>query len=203
MKMYLRVCVQCSWTVSHVGGDFPRKINLQHKAISDNLACAAKALRVNTCSGLRPGGTQAYSSRAQPESSSEVEFLWKSYMSLVTVFSISTGMAVIACSSRRHLQCTQIFLPETQKQKTPVKSPCQQRDTLGWTKATGFLMAVVWFTIWKYVLYILTHTIAPLRQKHTLSVINHGVLECIQGDWVSVETRRHTVVAVWDTEACH
>lgn len=68
----------------------------------------------NTCSGLSPGGTQAYSSKAQPESSSEVEFLWKSYISLVTVFSISTGMAVTACSSRRHLQCTQIFLQRAQ-----------------------------------------------------------------------------------------
>lgn len=27
-----------------------------------------------TCSGFSPGGTQAYSSKAQPESSSEVEF---------------------------------------------------------------------------------------------------------------------------------
>ena len=53
-----------------------------------------------TCSGLRPGGAQAYSSRAQPESSSEVEFLWKSYMSLVTgVFSISSGISVRTCSS--------------------------------------------------------------------------------------------------------
>jgi len=30
-----------------------------------------------TCSGLSPGGTHAYSSSAQPESSSEVELLWK------------------------------------------------------------------------------------------------------------------------------
>lgn len=29
-----------------------------------------------TCSGLSPGGTQAYSSNAHPESSSEVELLW-------------------------------------------------------------------------------------------------------------------------------
>lgn len=45
-----------------------------------------------TCSGLRPGGTQAYSSRAQPESSSEVEFLWKSNMSLDTVLSMSKAI---------------------------------------------------------------------------------------------------------------
>lgn len=81
-------------------------------------ALLLKALRAHTCSGLSPGGTQAYSSKAQPESSSEVEFLWKSYMSLVTVFSISTGMAVTACSSRRHLQCTQIFLPGTRDKRT-------------------------------------------------------------------------------------
>lgn len=80
-------------------------------------ALLLKALRARTCSGLSPGGTQAYSSKAQPESSSEVEFLWKSYMSLVTVFSISTGMAVTACSSRRHLQCTQIFLPGTRDKR--------------------------------------------------------------------------------------
>lgn len=30
-----------------------------------------------TCSGLTPGGTHAYSSSAHPESSSEVELLWK------------------------------------------------------------------------------------------------------------------------------
>lgn len=112
-------CVPREWE----GGDFQEKSHLQHNAILDALACSAKVLRVNTCSGLRPGGTQAYSSRAQPESSSEVEFLWKSYMSLVTVFSISTGMAVTACSSRRHLQCTQIFLPETKRGEAVVKSP--------------------------------------------------------------------------------
>lgn len=67
----------------------------------------------HTCSGLSPGGTQAYSSSAQPESSSEVEFLWKSYISLVTVFSISRGTAVITCSSSLHLQWTQIFLQDT------------------------------------------------------------------------------------------
>lgn len=46
-----------------------------------------------TCSGLRPGGTQAYSSSAQPESSSEVEFLWKSNMILETVLSISRAIS--------------------------------------------------------------------------------------------------------------
>lgn len=127
MKMHLRVCVECSLTVSLVcvceggGGGFQRRTHLQ------SCMCCKDAKRVNTCSGLRPGGTQAYSSRAQPESSSEVEFLWKSYMSLVTVFSISTGMAVTACSSRRHLQCTQIFLPGTQRREAQVK----RRDTLG------------------------------------------------------------------------
>lgn len=54
-----------------------------------------------TCSGLRPGGTQTYSSSAHPESSSEVEFLWKSYISLVMVFSISRDMAVTTCSSKQ------------------------------------------------------------------------------------------------------
>lgn len=112
---------------SQEGGDFPSQSHLQQNDIPEGLAWAAKVLRVNTCSGLRPGGTQAYSSRAQPESSSEVEFLWKSYMSLVTVFSISTGMAVTACSSRRHLQCTQIFLPDTQKQKAPVRISDERR----------------------------------------------------------------------------
>lgn len=57
-----------------------------------------------TCSGFRPGGTHAYSSKAQPESSSEVEFLWKSNMSFVTVFSISRGITVTMCSSWEHLQ---------------------------------------------------------------------------------------------------
>lgn len=63
-----------------------------------------------TCSGFSPGGTQAYSSKAQPESSSEVEFLWNSNMSLLTVFSISRGITVTMCSSWGHLQCRQIFL---------------------------------------------------------------------------------------------
>lgn len=41
-----------------------------------------------TCSGLRPGGTQAYSSSAHPESSSEVELRWKPEVSLLTLCSI-------------------------------------------------------------------------------------------------------------------
>lgn len=41
-----------------------------------------------TCSGLRPGGTQAYSSSTQPESSSEVELRWKPEVSLLTFCSI-------------------------------------------------------------------------------------------------------------------
>lgn len=65
---------------------------------------------VVTCSGLSPGGTQAYSSEAQPESSSEMECLWKSDTSLVIIFSSWPGTECTACSSRTHLQCTQIFL---------------------------------------------------------------------------------------------
>lgn len=64
-----------------------------------------------TCSGLRPGGTQEYSSEAQPESSSEMECRWKSDTSLVIIFSNCPGTERTACSSRTHLQCTQIFLP--------------------------------------------------------------------------------------------
>lgn len=75
-----------------------------------NILHSTDSVNSVTCSGLSPGGTQAYSSRAQPESSSDVEFLWKSYISLVTVFSISRGMTVTTCSSRGHLQWRQIFL---------------------------------------------------------------------------------------------
>lgn len=71
---------------------------------------AALLIKNGTCSGFSPGGIQAYSSRAQPESSSDVEFLWKSNMSLLTVFSISKGITVTMCSSWGHLQCRQIFL---------------------------------------------------------------------------------------------
>lgn len=63
-----------------------------------------------TCSGLRPGGTQAYSSEAQPESSSEMEWCWKSEISRHMMRSRSTGTVCTACSSRGHLQCWQIFL---------------------------------------------------------------------------------------------
>lgn len=63
-----------------------------------------------TCSGLRPGGTQAYSSDAQPESSSEMECLRKSDTSFVIIFSSWPGNERTACSSRSHLQCMQIFL---------------------------------------------------------------------------------------------
>lgn len=63
-----------------------------------------------TCSGLSPGGTQAYSSEAQPESSSEMECLWKSDTSFVIIFSSWPGTERTACSSRTHLQWTQIFL---------------------------------------------------------------------------------------------
>lgn len=45
-----------------------------------------------TCSGLRPGGTQAYSSRAHPESSSDVELLWHPKASLLILGSISKGI---------------------------------------------------------------------------------------------------------------
>lgn len=65
---------------------------------------------VVTCSGLSPGGTHAYSSEAQPESSSEMECLWKSDTSFVIIFSSWPGTERMACSSRIHLQCTQIFL---------------------------------------------------------------------------------------------
>jgi hypothetical protein len=49
---------------------------------------------VPTCSGLRPGGTQAYSSSAQPESSSEVELLWHPKASLLILGSISKGIII-------------------------------------------------------------------------------------------------------------
>lgn len=58
------------------------------------LSCTSVAIRtVNcvillTCSGRRPGGTQAYSSSTQPESSSEVELRWKPEVSLLTFCSI-------------------------------------------------------------------------------------------------------------------
>ncbi|KAL0600896.1 hypothetical protein AAY473_030775 [Plecturocebus cupreus] len=44
--------------------DKVKHLNRQHAPVQNG-----------TCSGFRPGGTQAYSSKAQPESSSEVEFL--------------------------------------------------------------------------------------------------------------------------------
>ena len=47
---------------------------------------------VPTCSGLRPGGTQAYSSSAQPESSSDVELRWHPKASLLILGSISKGI---------------------------------------------------------------------------------------------------------------
>lgn len=72
--------------------------------------CSASHLL--TCSGLRPGGTQAYSSEAHPESSSEMECLWKSDTSFIIIFSSCPGTERTACSSRTHLQCTQIFLQE-------------------------------------------------------------------------------------------
>ena len=65
---------------------------------------------VVTCSGLSPGGTHEYSSEAQPESSSEMECLWKSDTSFVIIFSSWPGTERTTCSSRTHLQCTQIFL---------------------------------------------------------------------------------------------
>lgn len=72
-----------------------------------------------TCSGLRPGGTQTYSSSAHPESSSEVEFLWKSYISLVMVFSISRDMAVTTCSSAQIASVDTDFpIEERDKKKT-------------------------------------------------------------------------------------
>lgn len=79
----------------------------QRKTAQTTLALPIKN---GTCSGFSPGGIQAYSSKAQPESSSDVEFLWKSNMSLLTVFSISRGITVTMCSSWGHLQCRQIFL---------------------------------------------------------------------------------------------
>lgn len=63
-----------------------------------------------TCSGLIPGGTQAYSSEAQPESSSDMECLWKSDTSFIIILSSWPGTERTTCSSRTHLQCTQIFL---------------------------------------------------------------------------------------------
>lgn len=76
-------------------------------------ACACKHLLEKksgwqplvTCSGLRPGGTQAYSSEAQPESSSEMEWRWKSEISRHMMRSRSTGTVCTACSSLGHLQC--------------------------------------------------------------------------------------------------
>ncbi|TNN73263.1 hypothetical protein EYF80_016426 [Liparis tanakae] len=61
-------------------------------------------IRWVTCSGLSPGGTHAYSSEAQPESSSEMECLWKSDTSFVIIFSSWPGTERTACSSRTHLQ---------------------------------------------------------------------------------------------------
>lgn len=86
-----------------------------------------------TCSGFSPGGTHAYSSKAQPESSSEVEFLWKSNMSFVTVFSISRGITVTACSSCGHLQWRQIFLQITKK-KVRLWVLCQPWELRYWTR---------------------------------------------------------------------
>lgn len=99
---------------------------IQHRGdgiVKANRCVCGRACVYHTCSGLSPGGTHAYSSSAQPESSSEVEFLWKSYISLVMVFSISRGMAVTTCSSQRHLQWTQMFLQDTgTKQKSVIKA---------------------------------------------------------------------------------
>lgn len=50
---------------------------------------------VPTCSGLRPGGTQAYSSSAQPESSSDVELLWHPKANLLILGSISKGIIIM------------------------------------------------------------------------------------------------------------
>lgn len=70
----------------------------------------AVSVLVLTCSGLSPGGTQVYSSEAQPESSSEMECLWRSETSFTIILSSWPGTVRTACSSRTHLQCTQIFL---------------------------------------------------------------------------------------------
>lgn len=91
------------------------EIGLHLNAYVPAYVCAHWGTRVGsqplvTCSGLRPGGTQAYSSEAQPESSSEMEWRWKSEMSRHMMRSRSTGTVRTACSSRGHLQCWQIFL---------------------------------------------------------------------------------------------
>lgn len=86
--------------------------------------CQVQATTKLTCSGFSPGGTQAYSSKAQPESSSDVELRWKSNISLVTVFSISSGITVSKCSDCGHLQCRQIFLREKENQETKMIPSC-------------------------------------------------------------------------------
>lgn len=65
-----------------------------------------------TCWGLRPGGVQAYSSGAQPESSSEPLFggggKWATRR--LRERCSSGGTPPAACSPRGHWQCWQIFL---------------------------------------------------------------------------------------------
>lgn len=67
--------------------------------------------RMLTCSGLRPGGTQAYSSRGQPLSSSEVELRCASCIRRCSARSVS-DTPVISCTSGAHLQCRHTFLQQ-------------------------------------------------------------------------------------------
>lgn len=63
-----------------------------------------------TCSGLRPGGIQAYSSRAQPLSLSDADpqWRWNSFTNLLIDWS------EISWASNGHLQCWQTFLQENE-----------------------------------------------------------------------------------------
>lgn len=69
----------------------------------------------HTCSGLSPGGTQAYSSSGQPLSSSEVELRLGSWWCRVRLRSWSIWL-VMSCDSGGHLQCLQIFLEKKRRE---------------------------------------------------------------------------------------
>ena len=67
-------------------------------------------MMVRTCSGLRPGGTQVYSSSAHPLSSSDVELRWNSPPCTILLTVFSWSQPDTSCASRGHLQFRQIFL---------------------------------------------------------------------------------------------
>lgn len=114
----MRVC--CLWLLNYLSvcmNTFKSERELCVSNINVFLTVHELCMVGVTCSGLSPGGTQAYSSEAQPESSSEMECLWKSDTSFVIIFSSWPGTARTACSSRTHLQCTQIFLWREREKK--------------------------------------------------------------------------------------